>query len=206
MSDLNIGIVGLGAVAGAHIETFKDVTGARVTRVCSRREHDPADLESTYGLPLQATTRFEDLLEDPDIHVIDICTPHKFHADQAVAAAEAGKHLLIEKPICLTYEDLKRVRDAINAAGVQSCVCFECRFSAHFSMIRSILDEGLLGELHYGEVDYYHGIGPWYGQFEWNVKKLNCHISTCILKVRQYTSFLVSIDSKTDLLFSFILS
>ncbi len=95
MSDLNIGIVGLGAVAGAHIETFKDVTGARVTRVCSRREHDPADLESTYGLPLQATTRFEDLLEDPDIHVIDICTPHNLHAEQAVAAAKAGKHLII---------------------------------------------------------------------------------------------------------------
>ena len=57
MSDLNIGIVGLGAVAGAHIETFKDVTGARVARVCSRREHDPAELESTYGLrPLTPTS------------------------------------------------------------------------------------------------------------------------------------------------------
>ena len=171
MSDLNVGIVGLGWVAGAHIDTFKAVNGANVTAICSRRDHNEDDLAAEYGTPLKAYKNYDDMIADPDIHIIDICTPHKFHADQAVAAAEAGKHLLIEKPICLSYEDLKRVRDAIAAAGLQSCVCFECRFSAHFSMIRSIIDEGLLGELHYGEVDYYHGIGPWYGQFEWNVKK-----------------------------------
>ena len=152
MSDLNVGIVGLGWVAGAHIDTFKAVNGANVTAICSRRDHNEDDLAAEYGTPLKAYKNYDDMIADPDIHIIDICTPHKFHADQAVAAAEAGKHLLIEKPICLSYEDLKRVRDAIVAAGVQSCVCFECRFSAHFSMIRSIIDEGLLGELHYGEV------------------------------------------------------
>jgi len=171
MSELNIGIVGLGAVAGAHIETFKHVTGARVTRVCSRREHDPADLESTYGIPLQATTRFEDLLEDPDIHVIDICTPHNLHAEQAVAAAKAGKHLIIEKPMATNFADCLRIERAVQEAGVQAMVCFECRFSAHFSLLHSVLSEGLIGDVHYAEVDYYHGIGPWYGQFPWNVKK-----------------------------------
>jgi predicted dehydrogenase len=171
MSDLNVGIVGLGWVAGAHIETFKAVKGANVTAICSRREHNENDLAAQYGIPLKAYQNFEDMLADPDIHIIDICTPHKFHTDQAVAAAEAGKHLIIEKPICLNYEDLKRVRDAIKKSGVQSCVCFECRFSAHFTMIRSVIDQGLLGELHYGEVDYYHGIGPWYGQYDWNIKK-----------------------------------
>ena len=63
------------------------------------------------------------------------------------------------------------MRDAIHKARVSVCVCFEVRFSAHFSMIRSVVDQGLLGELHYAEVDYYHGIGPWVGQFSWNVKK-----------------------------------
>ncbi len=50
-------------------------------------------------------------------------------------------------------------------------VCFELRFSAQFTLARAVLDQGLLGDLHYAEVDYYHGIGPWYGQFSWNVKK-----------------------------------
>ena len=133
MSDMNVGIVGLGWVAGAHIETFKAVQGGNVTAICSRREHDEAALEAEFGTPLKAYTDYEAMIADPDIHIIDICTPHPFHADQAIAAAEAGKHLIIEKPICLTYQDAKRVRDAIRRAGVGVCVCFECRYSAHTS-------------------------------------------------------------------------
>lgn len=171
MSDLSVGIVGLGWVAGAHIETFKSVKGGHVTAVCSRRPHDETALAQQYGTPLKAYTDYRAMLSDPDIHIVDICTPHPFHTDQAVAAAEAGKHLIIEKPISLTYDDARRIRDAVRRAGVHVCVCFECRYSAHFTMIRSVIDEGLLGELHYAEVDYYHGIGPWYGQYGWNVKK-----------------------------------
>jgi len=171
MSDLNVGIVGLGWVAGAHIEAFKTVEGASVTAICSRRDHDQSDLEQEFGTPLNAYTNYEAMLSDADVHIVDICTPHPFHADQAIAAAEAGKHLIIEKPICLTYDDAKRVRDAIRKAGVNVCVCFECRYSAHFTMIRSVIDAGLLGEIHYSEVDYYHGIGPWYAQYSWNIKK-----------------------------------
>ena len=171
MSDIGIGIVGLGWVAGAHIEAFKDVQGATVRAICSRREHDPSELEKQLGIPLKAYTDYDSMLADPGIDVIDICTPHPFHPKQAIAAAKAGKHLIIEKPISITFEDLQSVRQAIQEHGVQAAVCFECRFSAHFTMIRSLLDQKLLGRIHYGEADYYHGIGPWYGQYEWNVKK-----------------------------------
>jgi predicted dehydrogenase len=171
MSQLNVGIVGLGWVAGAHIEAFSHIPGARVTAVCSRRELNEAELAAQYGTPLRAYRDYDAMLADPTIHVIDICTPHPFHAAQAIQAAKAGKHLIIEKPIALSYDDAKAIRAAIREAGVQACVCFEVRFSAQFNVLRSAIDEGLLGQLHYGEVDYYHGIGPWYGQFPWNVKK-----------------------------------
>jgi predicted dehydrogenase len=171
MGDLRVGIVGLGWVAGAHIETFKQVKGARVTAVCSRRKQDAKELENKYGIPLKVYNDYAAMLADPEIDVIDICTPHPLHAEQAIAAAKAKKHLIIEKPICLTFEQAKSIREAITKAGVKACVCFECRFSAHFTMIDSILGQKLLGDLHYGEVDYYHGIGPWYGQYEWNIKK-----------------------------------
>ena len=171
MSDLGIGIVGLGWVAGAHIEAFKDVQGAKVRAICSRREHDPAALEAQYGIPIKAYTNYEAMLADPAIDVVDICTPHPLHPQQAIAAAKARKHLIIEKPISISYDALTAVRDAIREAQVLAGVCFELRYSAHFRMIRSVLDQQLLGSIHYGEVDYYHGVGPWYGQFEWNVKK-----------------------------------
>ncbi len=190
MSELKIGIVGLGWVAGAHIETFKHVTGAKVTAVCSRRTLDPGALQAQYGIPLKVYSDYAAMLADPEIDVIDVCTPHPYHPDQAIAAANAGKHLIIEKPIALNWEDARRVRDAIAANGVKAMVCFEVRFSAQFTLARSVVEQGLLGSLHYGEVDYYHGLGPWYGQYPWNIKKdmggsslltAGCHALDCLL-------------------------
>jgi len=171
MKELKAGIVGLGWVAGAHIQTLKAVNGATVSAICSRRELDPADLEAEYGVPLKVYNDYDAMLADPEIDIISICTPNKLHPDQTVKAAEAGKHLYIEKPIALCFEDAKRMRAAIKAAGVKACVGFECRYSKQFTMIRAVLDAGLLGDVHYAEVDYYHGIGPWYAQIAWNVKK-----------------------------------
>lgn len=169
--DLSVGIVGLGAVAGAHIEAFQAVTGANVTAVSSRRPQNEAELASTYGQPLRSMGSFQDLLDDPDIDTVDICTPHHLHTEQAIMAAEAGKHLIIEKPIATNWGDALRIEAAVKANGVQAMVCFECRFSAQFSLMRSMLDQGMVGSLHYAEIDYFHGIGPWIGQFPWNVKK-----------------------------------
>jgi predicted dehydrogenase len=84
------------------------------------------------------------------------------------------------------------VRDAVRRAKVQACVCFEVRFSRQFQTVRAVVEQGLLGRLHYGEVDYYHGIGPWYGQFPWNVKRqgggssllsAGCHALDALLMV-----------------------
>jgi len=216
MSDLRVGVVGLGWVAGAHIETFKNVSGANVTAVCSRREHKEANLEAQFGTPLKAYTTYEAMLTDPDLDVIDICTPHPLHPEQAIAAAKAGKHLIIEKPVSIDFEGAKAIRDALGSAdakkaGLQACVCFECRYSAHFTLVNSILGQGLLGDLHYGEVDYYHGIGPWYGQFEWNVKKdfgasslltAGCHALDALLmfmggEVDEVTSYKTRSKSET---------
>ena len=171
MGDLNVGVVGLGWVAGAHIDAFKSVEGANVTAVCSRRKLDESELALQYGTPLKAYQDLDDMLRDPSIDIVDICTPHPLHPQQSIAAAKAGKHLIIEKPISLTFEDAKSMGQAIQDAGVGSCVCFEVRYSQHGNMIRSVLDQGLLGSIHYAEVDYYHGIGPWYGQYGWNVKR-----------------------------------
>jgi predicted dehydrogenase len=171
MSELKVGVVGLGWVAGAHIETFKHVKGASVAAVCSRRKLSPADAEKRYGMPLRVYSDYTTMLADSEIDIIDICTPHALHAEQTIAAARAGKHVVIEKPIALAFDEAKAMRREIRKAGVKSCVCFECRFSKQFTLARSLIDKGLLGDLHYGEVDYFHGIGPWYGQFAWNVKK-----------------------------------
>jgi predicted dehydrogenase len=171
MKELKVGVVGLGWVAGAHIETWKGIPGVTVAAVCDVRPMDVAELQKRFGIPVKLYSDVATLVADPALDIVDICTPNKFHRDQAILAAKAGKHLFIEKPMALSFEDAKAMRKAIRKAKVKACVGFECRFSKQFVMMKSLLDEGLLGELHYGEIDYYHGIGPWYGQIAWNVKK-----------------------------------
>lgn len=171
MKKYNVGIIGYGWVSGAHIAAINATSDAQVTAVYSSRPHDSATLSAKHGSAIKAYTKLDEMLADPSIHVVSVCSyPHQ-HADQIVAAAKAGKHLIIEKPITLTLEDARRVMAAVKAAGVKTCVCFECRFASQMLATKAVLDKGLLGKLHYGEVDYYHGIGPWYGQFRWNTSK-----------------------------------
>ncbi len=170
-SDYRIGIVGLGWVAGAHIETFKHVLGAEVAAVCSRRKLNAKDLEKRFGIPIKVYNDYDKMLKDKSLDIIDICTPHPQHPEQAVAAARAGKHLIIEKPLAIDYESTRKMRAAIHKAKVRACVCFEVRYSRQAMAIRDLIDKGLVGTIHYGEIDYFHGIGPWYDQYEWNIKK-----------------------------------
>lgn len=171
MKKYNVGIVGYSWAAGAHIEAINNTALAKVTAVCSSRDLDPVELSAKHGAPIQCYTDYSEMLANPDIHIISICSYPADHARQAIMAAEANKHLIIEKPIALSWEDCLAVERAVDKAGVRSCVCFECRFSGQLQTIKSVIDEGLLGEIHYAEVDYYHGVGPWYHQFRWNIKR-----------------------------------
>lgn len=167
----NVGVVGHGWAATAHIPAINDSGLARVTAVYSSRPLDEAELSARYGGKVKAYQDLDAMLADPDIDVVDLTSYPYQHADQAVKAAKAGKHLIIEKPLALSLEDCRKIAKAVEKAGVQACVCFECRFSSQFLSIKAAIDQKLIGKLHYGEVDYYHGVGPWYGQYRWNVKK-----------------------------------
>ena len=171
MKRFNVGIIGYGWVATAHIPAINASTHAQVTAVCSSRPQDAAKLSALHGTPIKTYTKVEEMLADPTIHAVSVCSFPQDHAKHAIAAAKAGKHLIIEKPLALNWHDCQAIEQAVREAGVKTCVCFECRWSSQFLTVKAVIDSGLLGHIHYGEVDYYHGIGPWYGQFRWNTRK-----------------------------------
>jgi UDP-N-acetyl-2-amino-2-deoxyglucuronate dehydrogenase len=171
MRKMNVGIIGYGWAAGAHIAAINRGSLARVTAVCSSRPLDSDELSKQHGSAITASRDVKRLLADPEIDVIDITAYPWEHAKLIIAAAKAGKHIIAEKPLCLSLKDLRLVEAAVRKAGVKFCICFECRWAGHFITARSMVDNGLLGKLHYAEVDYFHGIGPWYGQYRWNIKK-----------------------------------
>jgi len=170
MKKYNVGIVGYGWVSTTHIAAINATRHAQVTAVFSSRPLDAPALSARHGSEITCYTELASMLKAPNIDVISICSLPHLHAEHIISAAKAGKHLIIEKPITLNHADARRVVTAVNTAGVKTCVCFECRFSSQLLATKAVIDSGLLGQLHYGEVDYYHGIGPWYGQFRWNTK------------------------------------
>ncbi|MFM1769914.1 MAG: hypothetical protein RJA22_2443 [Verrucomicrobiota bacterium] len=171
MKRYNVGIIGYGWVSTAHIAAINATPHAQVTAICSSRPLDPAEVSARHGGHIKTYTDLSAMLADKDLHVVSICSYPQDHARHAIAAARAGKHLIIEKPLALKWEDCLAIEAAVREAGVHTCVCLECRWSSQFLTIKAVLDQGLLGRIHYGEVDYYHGIGPWYGQFRWNTRR-----------------------------------
>ena len=167
-----VGVVGYGWVTGAHITALQLVPGVRVVAVCSSRELDAAELEKRHGAHIEVLHDLDELLARPDIDVIDICSRSNLHAAQATAAARAGKHLIVEKPIALSLGDLRGLEAAVRDSNVRTCVCFEVRYSPQFTETKRLLDQGMLGELHYAELDYYDAVGPTFGQYEWNRLKV----------------------------------
>lgn len=136
------------------------------------------------------------MLRDPEIDVIDITTEPHTHANLAIRAAEAGKHVLIEKPLALSWKDAVSIQRAVKKNKVQAAVCFEVRFSQQFQLLRSVIDRGLIGDIHYAEVDYYHGIGPWYRQYPWNITKKDGGSSLLSAGCHALDALLMLVDAK----------
>lgn len=174
MKKYRVGIVGYGWAATAHIPAINASPRAQVTTVCSSRALDGKALSAQHGCELRTLTSYGAMLRDPDVDVVSICSYHAQHAEQVIAAAEAGKHIICEKPLALSLKEVLAVERAVKKACVKFCLCFELRFSGQFRAIKSMIDRGLLGKLHYGEVDYYHGIGPWYREFLWCTTVKDC--------------------------------
>lgn len=172
MKTLGVGIVGTGWVSGEHIRAYEanphtevramvGLTGALAQ--AKKEEHTLAHCRVHESL--------EAMLNDPSIQIVSICTPHHLHVPQGVAAAKAGKHLLLEKPVALDLAGLRQLQAAVRAAKVKTQVSFVLRWNPLFETIRALLADGVIGKIFYSEVDYFHAIGPWYAQYEWNIKQ-----------------------------------
>ncbi|HZI52120.1 MAG TPA: Gfo/Idh/MocA family oxidoreductase [Chitinophagaceae bacterium] len=171
MKRYNVGIIGYGWVATAHIQAINATSNAQVTAIYSSRPLNDLEESKRWNTPITTYTDLNALLANKELDIVSICSYPYQHKDHAVAAAAAGKHLIIEKPLALSKQDCEAVKAAVEKANVKTCFCFECRYSSQFIATKALVDQGLLGDLHYGEIDYYHGIGPWYSPYRWNIRK-----------------------------------
>lgn len=172
MKTIGVAILGTGWVAGEHIKSYGKRTDCRVVGLCSRtREGAEAKARETGLTDARIYDSYEAMLADPAVDAVSICTPPNGHPREVIMAAQAGKHMLIEKAVANDPASLGAMLSAVENAGVKTVVSFVLHWNPQFQWIKRMLQANALGDLFYAEVDYWHNIGPQYAQYRWNVKK-----------------------------------
>jgi predicted dehydrogenase len=165
---LGVAIHGAGKVAYAHAASWRKNPHCRIVSVSSRSTDSARRLVDTLGLDCAVGDDYQQVLRDQRVDIVNLSGPNHVHAGQGIAAAEAGKHLLMEKPMVLSMEENRALREAVARAGVRSVVSFVLRWNPLFENLKALLAAGAVGELFYLEVDYWHGLSPsWYGGWQW---------------------------------------
>jgi len=149
MNKTGFGVIGAGIVGGGlHARVYHQLPQAELVAVCDLDEARARDVAERCGAP-HVYTDYRDLLARDDIAAVSIATPDFAHSEIAVAAAQAGKHMLVEKPLATTVEDADAIVEAADAAGVKLMVDFQNRVSPAFLAGRQAVLAGELGELKY---------------------------------------------------------
>jgi predicted dehydrogenase len=167
---LGVGVSGIGWCASQHIAAFQKNPHTRVTWLHGRDEVRTRATLAKNGLSLpeaKFTTDYEQLVGAPDVDIVSIATPNHLHAGQAVRAAEAGKHILLEKPTGLDTGELVRIRNAVRDAGVRTIVSFELRYNPFLKVARWLRESGRLGAIRFARTQYLSNVTDWYSGWEW---------------------------------------
>jgi predicted dehydrogenase len=147
VTKIKVGLIGGGGIADAHIRGYRTYADAiEVTAVAD--VVDETTRRRAAALGAAAYTDFRQMIIEADLDAVDICLPHYLHAEAIVAAAQAGKHILCEKPLCLTVEQADQVQRAVRAAGVTLMCAHNQLFLPAVSKARQLLDQGILGTVY----------------------------------------------------------
>ena len=168
---IGVGIVGCGMISNFHARAFEEIRGARVV-ACFDMVAPAADAFAEQT-GCTAYHKLNDLLTDPAVNVVTICTPSGAHAEPAVAAAKAGKHVIVEKPLEVTLKRCDRIIRACEDAGVTLSTIFPSRFHESSQLIKKAIDKGRFGRLTMGDAyvkwfrtQEYYDSGAWRGTWK----------------------------------------
>jgi predicted dehydrogenase len=157
---IRIGMVGYKFMGKAHSHAYRDVPfffdsdGVPVMQaICGRDEGGVKAAAQKLGWASYETD-WHKLIERDDIDLIDIGAPNNAHAEIAIAAAQAGKHILCEKPLAMSVEEAKKMLEAVNKAGVIHMICHNYRFVPAVQYAKMLIDEGKLGNIYHIRANY----------------------------------------------------
>lgn len=168
---LGVAIHGAGWVAHAHAASWLKNPHVRIVSVSDPDRQRAKRFAAEFDLDCEVRDDYQHVLDDARVDVVDISGPSHVHAQQGIAAARAGKHLLVEKPMGLTMDENRALRDAVAQAKVKSVAGFVLRWNPAVEMIRSLVASGAIGQLVYAQVDYWHRMKPTHHAWDLHSRK-----------------------------------
>jgi predicted dehydrogenase len=143
---IRVGIIGLGGISFAHEAGYCELGDAcQIVAMCDINEEEAQRRAAMHGAA--AYTRYQELLANPDVDMVDIIVPHVLHHEIARAALERGKHVLVEKPIAVTSQQGADLISLTRKAGVKFTVAENTRFVTAYQKAQEVLQAGTLGEI-----------------------------------------------------------
>lgn len=153
---LKAGVIGLG-IGEQHILGYQQHPQCEVVALCDRSEQKREEVGSRYPR-VRMVSRAEEVLDDPEIDVVSIATYDDSHYEYVIRALERGKHVFVEKPVCLYPEHARHIRETLQKHPVLRLSSnLVLRTSQRFLALKRLIDEGKLGDLYYAEADYNYG-------------------------------------------------
>ena len=148
MKSVRIGIIGAKFAGDFHMEVWKTIPGAEVTAIADITPEARAAFQKKYNTP-KAYADAHELIRDPDIDVVDICVPNFLHAEIAIAAMQAGKNVICEKPFATTMEDADKVMEVQVKTGAKYFYAEDWIFAPALQRMEVIIKGGGIGEMFY---------------------------------------------------------
>ena len=171
MSVLRFAVVGTGWVAGEYLKAISSRPDAEVYAVVSRNTDFAKQRLAGLGIEARVLDKYEDAVNDPLVDAVVLCSTPDVRPEQASLAAQNGKHLVIEKPMSMDRAGLFKMAEAIEQNPVKTAVSFVLRWNPSFNNTKALIDDDAIGRVFMAQIDYWHHVGPQYGQYRWSKTK-----------------------------------
>lgn len=167
MKQYGIGIIGTGSIAGAHLNAYRSEPRCQVKAVSDLDLERARQFAAKAGEAVAAYGDYEELLRRDDIDLVSICTPPFAHAEIAIAALQAGKHVLVEKPMAASLEEADAMIEAARLSQRKLGVVFQYRWRRDWMKAKRLIEDERFGRILFGKVDCLWWRGPEYYDLWW---------------------------------------
>src|SRR5438105_38540 len=166
-----VAILGAGWVAGEYVKAFRDHPKTELVGVYNRTPGKATRLLQAHGVAAREYESADQLFADDRVQIIASCTSPDVRPEHIMRAARTGRHVVIEKPIALTWQGVKDIYRAVTESNVKSVTSFVLRWNPQFETTRQLIADGIIGDLLYAEADYWHPMQRKYASFPWTLTR-----------------------------------